>query len=288
LLATRLATWCFVALLAVPSAARAQPDSVSAYPRGSFFPLMKELVKDRPNLPPPYGVSVVANWIDSEWKFTSASVGINDPNVPVEAASNCSASIPVTTVGAKGDIWVLPFLNVFFTAGNANASNQLFLRGVPIKFIPPSLGQPAEVVRGDVIVDFMLSGSYYTFGGVIAGGYKKFFSSVDLSATQNNFGKKDLVKSEQSWTYSAAPRVGYVIGLSQVWVGGRYFNFSTHYAGVVPIPTGQQFSFDVKLKTAAWNLTGGMRTVLKQHWELLLESGFGGRHVMIGSVGYRW
>jgi hypothetical protein len=252
------------------------------------FPLMKELVKDRPNIPPPYGVAVVANWGDTDWQFTSASVGINDANVPAEFAANSSANIGISTVGAKADIWVLPFLNAFFVVGQAQADNQLLFRGAPLKVIPPGIGQPAQVVRGDVIVDFDMEGTFYTFGGVLTGGYKKFFATVDFSATRTNFGHKDAVTSDQSATYSVAPRVGYVVGLSQVWLGGRYFDYSTQFVGAIPIPSGPQFTFDVNLKTVSWNFTAGMRSVLKEHWEVMLEAGVGARHMITGSVGYRW
>ena len=280
----------FVLLLGLCAATSvyAQTDGSMEDGNEHVFPLMKDLVKDRPQVPPPYGVSIVANWVDTDWNFKSAKVGIDDPNVPAEFATNSAANIGITTTGVKGDVWVLPFLDLFLTVGNAHADNQLLLRGAPIKFIPPNIGQPAEVVRGDVVVDFNLDGTYYTLGGVLAGGYKNFFSSVDFSASRTNFGKKEDVAADQSATYSVAPRIGYVVGLSQIWVGGRYFNYSTRYTGAIPIPSGQQFSFDVDLDTVSWNFTAGMRTVINKHWEVLLESGAGGRHMMTGSVGYRW
>ena len=64
MLAPRFAAIVLAALLALPSTARAQVDTVATEKKKSFFPLMQELVKDRPNVPPPYGVSVVANWIE--------------------------------------------------------------------------------------------------------------------------------------------------------------------------------------------------------------------------------
>jgi hypothetical protein len=278
-----------ILLICAETFAHAQDSSQAAEEEPQhFFPLMKGLMKDRPAVPPPYGVSIVSNWVDTDWEFNSATVGINDASVPAEFAKNSDANIRITTTGAKLDLWILPFFNIFFVAGQAHADNQLIMRGAPLKLITPGFGQPAELVRGDVVVDFKLDGPYYTFGGVLAGGYKNFFTSVDFSASVTDFGKKDQVNGDQSATYSVAPRLGYVVGLSQIWVGGRYFNYTTHYTGTVPIPSGQLFSFDVDLKTVSWNYAVGMRTVLKKHWEFLLESGFGARHMITGSVGYRW
>jgi hypothetical protein len=289
-----LAVFALLIALAGATGAAAQDASPTAAPaqepakKPSLFPLMQDLIKDRPEVPPPYGAALIANWLDSDWRFLSATVGIDDVNVPVEAATNCSANIRVTTTGPKLDLWVLPFLNVFGSAGIVSADNQLILRGVPVGFRPPGVGQPAEVVRGDVVVDFDLDGEFYTAGIVLAGGYKKFFASTDFTASNTEFGHGDQVEADQSHTYSAAVRAGYVVGYSQVWAGGRYINNSSHYRGSSQIPTGHLFSFDVELETATWNMSAGMRTVLQKHWEVLLETGFGDRHMITGSVGYRW
>jgi hypothetical protein len=71
-------------------------------------------------------------------------------------------------------------------------------------------------------------------------------------------------------------------------LGGRYLDYSTHYYGNIPIPSGQNFAFDVGLKTASWNYSGGIRTVLQEHWEMLIEVGAGERHMITSTVGYRW
>jgi len=266
-----ISTVLLIAYLPLAAAEDAKPH---------FFPLMQDLIKDRPQVPPPYGVSIVSNWGSTDWDFKSATVGIGDINASAAFAVGSDADIRISTVGLKGDVWVLPFLNAFAVIGKAHADNQLVLRGAPLNLIPP--------VRGDVVVDFDLDGEYYTLGGVLAGGYKQFFFSMDFSATKTDFGNKDSVNSDQSATYSVAPRIGYVVGLSQVWVGGRYFDYSTQFNGRIPIPSGQQFNFDVELETASWNLTVGMRTMIKKHWEVLLDAGVGDRHMITGSLGYRW
>jgi hypothetical protein len=139
-----------------------------------------------------------------------------------------------------------------------------------------------------VVVSFDLDGSFYTLGGVLAGGYKKFFASMDFSATVTDFGNKDTIKSNQDAAYSIAPRVGYVVGLTQVWVGARLIDASTEYKGTVPIASGQDFAFDIDLETSSWDLDLGMRTVLQEHWEIMLNAGLGDRQRISASVGYRW
>src|SRR5262249_35907772 len=266
------------------------PDTSAAVTaKAHFFPLRKELAKDRPQLPPPDGVGLLANWIDPDTKFTSGTVALDNPNVPVEAATNCSMDITFSTIGPRADLWVLPILNLFVVIGQTDSDNRLVMRDVPVGFLPPTAANPAgQVVRGDATVDFTLKGPYYTLGGVLSAGYKNFLSTVDFSASQTDFGKKGAVQGDQSWTYSVYPRFGYVVLLSQVWVGARYLDVTSHYTGGAVLTGGQVLHFDVHMKTASWNAAAGMRTVLDDHWETLLELGFGQRHLMTASVGYRW
>lgn len=248
-----------------------------------LFPLLQNLVADRPNLPPPYGVALMSSWIDSDWHFQTATVGIDDINVPVEIAKDCDIHIRSLTVGVKGDIWILPFFNVFGVVGKVQADNQLVLRNVPVDWDPGN-----GTTRSDVVVDFDLDGEYYTAGCVFAGGYRNFFGSVDLSITATDFGHTSSVTSDQDAAFSTAPRIGYATGLTQIWVGARYINASSSYTGATTLANGHRFTFDVDLDTAEWNLDLGMRTVLQKHWEVMLNSGIGDRHMIMASVGYRW
>jgi hypothetical protein len=253
-----------------------------------FFPLSKNLLKNQRGMPPPYGAAAVYTWVDSDWTITSAKVGLDNANVPAEFAANSKANVNLSTAGVKLDVWILPFFNLFTVVGKTNANVQLIFSGAPIGYIPPSLGNPAAIVRGDAVVDFDMNGNYVTIGGVLIGGYKKFFASVDFSATEIDFGHKDLVHGDQDMTFSIAPRLGYVVGLTQIWLGGRYFNYSSSYGGTVPLSNGGRFSFDVDLDSSAWNLSGGIRTVINEHWEVLLEVGVGKRRMIASSLGYRW
>ena len=90
------------------------------------------------------------------------------------------------------------------------------------------------------------------------------------------------------WTFTAAPKVGYNAGLSQVYVGARYISKNERYKGTVPLPSGNDLTFDVNVKTDSWVGNFGIRTVIRQHWELLMESALGKRYQITGGLGYRW
>src|SRR5688572_12890199 len=65
-------------------------------PSKQIFPLFKEkLVKDPDReLPPPFGVMVLTNWMDSDWKFESAAVSLaNSPYINLDAAANATMDL---------------------------------------------------------------------------------------------------------------------------------------------------------------------------------------------------
>jgi hypothetical protein len=80
-----------------------------------LFPLFadKLRLKERKMvLPPPYGVMVLTNWLDSDWEFTSASVSLHgSPYINLPAAENATMDLQSATSGMKADVWILPFLD---------------------------------------------------------------------------------------------------------------------------------------------------------------------------------
>lgn len=143
-------------------------------------------------------------------------------------------------------------------------------------------------VYGDAIVPMSFSGDYYSFGGVLAGAYKRLYGATDFSWVKTNLQGNASLSADGFWTFTAAPKVGYNAGLSQIYVGARYISKNEHYSGTVPLPSGENLGFDVRVKTDSWVGNFGLRTVIRQHWEILMESALGNRHQITGGVGYRW
>ncbi|MGH8493528.1 MAG: hypothetical protein ACRERR_10575 [Moraxellaceae bacterium] len=230
-------------------------------------------------LPPPMGVMVLTNWMDSDWKFTSATVGISDnPGVELDAAQNATMDLQVKTNGVKGDLWVLPFLDVMVGFGTVDVDAQLGLRDIPLDLN----------TQGDAIVPMNFSGSYYSFGGVLAGAYQRFYAACDFNWLKTHLDGDASLSSDGFWTFTAAPKIGYNAGLSQVYVGARFISKNENFRGTVGLPNGNDMSFDVNVETKSWAGNFGIRTVMRQHWELLMESSIGQRYQITGGVGYRW
>jgi len=229
----------------------------------------------------------ITNWMNSDWRFESAAVSLaNSPYLNLDAAQNATMNLEIQTTGVKFDLWVLPFLDLMVGGGNVDVDAKLGLRDIPIYF-DPALGG-GTTVRGDAIIPMEFGGSYYSLGTVLAGAYKRFYGAADMSWVKTKLNGDVNLGADGFWTFTAAPKVGYNAGLSQVYVGARYISKNEHYFGTVPLASGETLGFDVKVKTDSWVGNAGIRSVIRKHWEILMEVAMGVRQQITAGVGYRW
>src|SRR6478752_3596665 len=113
-----------------------------------FFPLFAEKLRMKERkfeLPPPYGVMALTNWLDSDWKFTSASVSLEgSPYINLPAAEKATMDLQSSTTGVTADVGILPFLDFRVGGGRVDVDANLGLIDTPISYSP--IG---GVVRGD-------------------------------------------------------------------------------------------------------------------------------------------
>ena len=258
----------------------AETPNASAQEPAPLFPLYADKARERGReLPPPFGVMLVTNWMDSDWEFTHAAVGISDnPGVTLDAAENATMDLQVQTTGLKADLWVLPFFDLMVGYGSVDVEAQLGLRDIPLSIF----------TQGDAIVPMEFSGTYYSFGGVFAGAYNRFYGAVDFNWLKTKLDGDASLSSDGFWTFTAAPKLGYNAGLSQVYIGARYISKNENFVGTVALPNGNNMSFDVNVETNTWAANFGIRTVMLKHWEILMESSIGQRYQITGGIGYRW
>jgi hypothetical protein len=253
----------------------------SAYVKKHIFPLWQEKVKGR-KLPPPYGVMLITNWMNSDWDFQSAILNLGGSGVPIDAAEDATMNLEIGTTGLKADIWVLPMLNLFAGGGEVEVDAELGLRDIPLT-LPPG------VVHGDAIVPMEFDGSYYSLGLVGAYAYRHFYGAADVSWVKTSLsGSGASLSADGFWTFTAAPKIGYNAGLSQLYIGARYVSKNEHYTGTVLLPSGNDLGFDVHITTHSWAPNAGMRTVIHEHWEFLMEVAFDPRQQITAGAGYRW
>src|SRR4051812_2633735 len=74
-----------------------------------LFPLMTDRMREKigeraRQLPPPYGVMALANWLDSDWDFISASISLSDsPYINIPAGETATMKLQSSTQGLKAD-----------------------------------------------------------------------------------------------------------------------------------------------------------------------------------------
>jgi hypothetical protein len=189
------------------------------------------------------------------------------------------------TYGARADVWVFPFLNLFATAGGVKLGVQVTGLDLPLGIG----GIPPEVVRGDVNFDLNFTGSYGGGGFVLMYGWRKFFTSIDYSTVWTHLqSSQSDVSGNELRTDTASFRLGYNAGAVQPYIGGRWVKKIDHFEGTQIGPGGQPVTFAVDLQAPAWNYQVGIHSLIARHYELIVEAGFGPRTHGLVNLGYRF
>jgi hypothetical protein len=247
----------------------------------SFFPLWKSLLGERKSLPP-YGVNLVLFDLSGEWNVKNFSAAVGNNEI---ASVSGKAAVHPFTYGVRGDVWVLPFLNVFATAGGVKLNVQVTGLDLPLGVS----GIPPQVIRGDVNFDLNFTGSYGGGGIVLMYAWRNLFTSADYSAVWTHLeSSQSDVSGNELRTDTASIRVGYIAGYVQPYIGARWVKKIDHFEGTVGGPGGQPLTFAVDLQAPAWNYQVGVHALIERHIELLVEAGFGDRTHGLVNVGYRF
>jgi hypothetical protein len=248
----------------------------------SIFPLWKSLLDGKKFLPP-YGINLVLFDLSGQWdvKNFSAAVGGNEL-----ASLSGKADVHPFTYGARADVWVFPFLNVFATAGGVKLNVQVTGFDLPLGVTG---GRPPEVVRGDVYFDLNLTGYYGGGGVVLMYAWQSYFVSADYSSVWTHLeSSQSDVSGNELRTDTASFRVGYNAGPVQPYIGARWVKKIDHFEGTVGGPGDQPLTFAVDLQAPAWNYQVGIHSIVARRFELVVEAGFGQRTHGLVNLGYRF
>jgi len=326
-LRSRLLLWILgvLCLPLTPSAARAQTDlrlteqeadSVAAT-YDYIFPIWGKKVVERGfDIPYPFGVS--ANFLSQRFDviIDDLQLSLGDAAlVPFDVVKFKSAGTKMITGNVRGDLWVLPFLNVSLMYGDGRGETSVALE---------------EPVSFSTQVDFR--GKYYGFGFLGAFGISRYFFTVDWSQT---WFDSDIVKKPVLANIGGlrAGRTFDVKGRNlSVWVGTMYQNYESETVGTVTgedvfsgrlqealegyedtpwyqdlgakqkllvdeiaeavlaaDPSTVKINYSINKKPAQpQNLLIGSRFEFNKTWEARVEAGFIGREQLLASVVYRW
>lgn len=284
----RIALTVAITLGAAVASRAQQPGPVAPVPDASrdeakarLFPLWKSLLGERKFMPP-YGLNLVFFDLSGRWDIESFSASVEGQEL---ASLSGSASVHPFTYGVRADVWVLPFLNVFVTAGGVD----LDVQAVGEDIVLGTSGIPPEPVRGDLYLDLDFTGSYGGGGLVLSGAWRKLFASVDGSVVWTHLESQETgVTGNELETYTGSFRVGYIAGPIQPYVGGRYVRKINYFEGTVAGPGGRPVTFGVELQAPKWNYQIGVHAIVAKHFEIVVEAGYGKRTHGLVNVGYRF
>jgi hypothetical protein len=249
----------------------------------SFLPLMKEEALARGyDLPLPFGVSLIYNYLARDISVSDVRIGINgEPPHSASRFLDLGSNSKVNAALIKADAWLLPFLNVYVLGGYIN--NQSTSQGhVTIPRPGPRPGPPLEF---DFTVPTTLSGFVGGAGLSLAAGYKQFFVMADA-----NYSKTDIGFDNRFRALVASARTGWngKIGSvpTRLWLGAAYWDTENTATSTVMVPDVGTVSFEADQGPRhPWNMILGGSVVLGRHWESFLECGFNFDDVKIVATG---
>lgn len=237
-------------------------------------------------------------------------IGINalpngDPDIYIQTGK---AKETTTTNGLRAGFWPLPFMQVYGIYNEINGESvvrakSLTQLGGPLSGILSqdliSQMMPGAIYHGNGLVEtndqikISLDAKNYGFGTTIGGGYKKFFTAVDMNYTYTKFD----FSSDYAHTFVISPRVGYNARMYdrplRVWVGamGQYvsqkvtgkltaLHFDGSTGGMVPLinPNGTA-RFEVRQKLVEpINYIVGARYNVTPFAAIMIEGGYAGKY----------
>ena len=271
------------------------------------LPFMAQKVIDLGyDLPLPYGITVLHTDIDQAQNLDGLKVGFSgSEKEPFDWVAFENARSQTKTWQLMGDMWVLPFLNVFGFVGDIDGdapmnvildgNGLLEQKGVdcsrPGNLVLCRFLQDQEI---DLPIFATFSGKNYGVGFNLAGGWKGFFFTLPVSFSWTNMDTTDV---EGGAVISASPRLGRLVKLGDngnlgLYLGASYLDSNLTAHGSLAIPeTDVTIDYDIDQSNQdKWAGILGANWAINGHWSLTVEYNgfFGSRESWIGGVAYRF
>jgi hypothetical protein len=228
----------------------------------SSLPFMKDKVGDR-ELPRPWGVGIDFYTMDQDYNIKDLEFAL--PGVSLGDPSKIKVNNEVQHFDIQGDVWLLPFLNVFGIIGRVDIDTFVDFSEADIEGLPINLGK----------LPVSFNGTVYGGGFTLAYGTENWFTSVTTTFTTTNTSG-DLNSSVDST--SVQPRIGLLRSNWRFWAGGMYLKTDEKHSGVFPLPVIGDVPFEIELETKdKWNYTLGAGYAFSERANLSFELGFGNR-----------
>jgi hypothetical protein len=241
----------------------------------SGLPFMKELAGDA-KLPRPWGIGLDFYTMDQDYDVKDLSFAL--PGVIVGDPTKINVTNEVQHFDIKGDVWLLPFLNVFGLVGRVDTDTVVDFSEAGITGLPPGFSLPPVVVSFD--------GTVYGLGFTLVYGTENWFTSLTSTWTTTSTSG-DLDSTVDS--LSVQPRIGLLRNNWRFWVGAMYLDTDEKHTGVFDLDLIGPVPFAVELVTQdSWNYSAGTGFVFSDRADLSLELGFGNRTHTLFNFNYRF
>jgi len=276
--------------LAARAAGPGGPPPIGIRPLGpeeeswdSMLPIFGDKARARGySVPLPLGISANAFYMERAIEVKSVEVSANGgPFVPVDDFLDFGVKTHITSVGARFDCWLFPFLNIYALGGAFHNES-----AVRIDLINPVSGVPHLLIDQSSGFD----GSMYGYGATISGGFKRFFATVDLDYTVADLG---FAESVTSLIYTS--RIGWNGMIDRkpfrAWVGVAYWDSERAIIGSIALPGGGTLQYDVlQAPLHPWNAELGATMEFTRHWTgaVVLDSNFNEMFSVALNLSYRF
>lgn len=273
----------------------------------------QEVIDKGYNLPLPYSISLLYANIDQSFQLDSLDAGFNGGGKEsLEFVDFQNATAKTQSVQLKVDVWLFPFMNVFAILGtlDGEAPVDIAIEGnSALDYLDKDCSSRPRPVScrllEDQLVGFHLdvpiSGTTYSLGTTLVGGWSNYFVALPLSFTYSDMDGKNLT----GYAFTATPRGGRVFNLNEmgslaIFAGGNYLDADLSVTGTVSCQStdldclaDDPFSIDYTINqsnTDQWNMLIGGNWDFNKNWSWHAEyDGFiGSRDAFITSVSYRY
>jgi hypothetical protein len=272
--ALRLATLASSADAAAPAAAQER--------HWSHLPLLADRARQLGyELPLPFGVAPVYNYLERDIDVTDVRVGVNGGGLEsVTDIANFKARSVVHAALVKADAWIFPFLDVYALFGYIKNTSD-----VNVDVTVPALLPGRDPRRFRIRATTKLEGFVGGGGVTLAAGYRQFFAMADVNYTQTELGFDDRFRA-----LVASGRVGWNGKVAAIpvrlWVGGAYWDTKNTASSTVEVPDVGTVRFEADQGPKhPWNAVVGGSVVIHRHLDVFAEYGFNPGDVTVVAAG---
>ncbi len=249
--------------------------------RPSVLPFMaEEAIARGYELPLPFGVSFIYNYISRDIDVDDLRIGFNGAEKQsVSDFVNLGSTSDVNVGLARVDAWLLPFLNVYGLFGYVY--NESTTRGTVTLPGPGPLPGRSFDFSGESELDGFVGGG----GLTLAAGYRELFVMADVNYSQTDMGFDDEFKA-----LVASARIGWNGKIAdrsmRFWGGVMYWDTYNTAIATVGVSGQGMVSFEADQGPEhPWNASIGTSIGLSRHWDFFAEYGFNFDDVQMFATG---